>query len=268
MKSTASLDVSRLNDDVKAYLQDEACKLIYLQSCQSTNAECMQASEHGTVVLAERQTAGRGRRGRDWYSPASGNVYCSIGLNKSLPADFLGLISLLAGVSIAQVLEEFSYPDISLKWPNDILCQGKKLGGILIETQALAEDQFFLVIGFGLNINLDAKASDYIDQPAISLSMLGKQQINRQSLLAGLIGRIMSSIIGFEQQGALSLLAEFERFDAFRGRQVNLVTPSQTINATYLGLESNGQIRVRTEQGVQTFAAAEISLRQDTHAAD
>jgi len=117
-------------------VSDAPLNLVYLDECESTNIECMQQAVHNTIVIAESQSAGRGRRGRQWYSPVEQNIYCSIGLNKTIKAEYLGLISLQVAVCIVNVLREQGYSEVGLKWPNDILCQGKKLGGILIETKA------------------------------------------------------------------------------------------------------------------------------------
>ena len=268
MNTSINVDVSKLNSAINTYLGEQIVNLIHMQSCQSTNMECMRLAQHGAVVIADQQIAGRGRRGRQWHSPANENIYCSIGIKKKIPANLLGLISLQTGVSIAQVLEELSIPDISLKWPNDILFKGKKLGGILIEAQALAPDEFFLVIGFGLNINLNHKDEESIDQPAASLSMTGKGPFPRATLLVSLIGRILQAVNGFSQHSVAALIDRFERFDILRGEEVKVVTSKQSMHATYLGIEPNGHVRVQTAQGEQSFAAAEISLRQVAHVTD
>jgi BirA family biotin operon repressor/biotin-[acetyl-CoA-carboxylase] ligase len=228
----------------------------------------MQLASHGSVVIAEQQTAGRGRRGKRWHSPQSDNIYCSLGVKKKFQPSHLGLISILVGVSIARVLSAQGYSEIGLKWPNDILLKGKKLGGILIETQALGEDMFYLVIGFGLNMTLDPSALIHIDQPAIGLTQVDSCCVNRQVLLSSLISGILGSLKNFEIEASTLLLDEFSHFDEFRGKQVQVITQAGILNGVYLGLESTGQLKVRTDQGIMSFAAAEISLRKVSNVID
>lgn len=261
MTAFPQLDETLLKTEVEACLQGECINLSYMQSCASTNLECLQRARHGTVVVAEQQTAGRGRRGKTWFSPHCSNIYCSIGVNKTLPPTHLGLLSIVVGVSIAQVLTECGFAEVSLKWPNDILYLGKKLGGILIETRALGDDDFFLVIGFGLNMNLDEAFRQQIDQPTTGLNHIKQHAVERQQLLPMFISRIMQGIKEFEIDSASALFEAFHGFDALRGRQVRVTTAKETITGTYQGLESTGQVQVETEQGLRSYAAAEISLR-------
>ena len=121
------------------------------------------------------------------------------------------------------------------------------------------------MIGFGLNVNLSNSDLENIDQPVASLSMADQGKIPRQVILMKLISQIMQAVTVFGPDSALGLLDEFKHFDRLKGEQVTVVTSRQNINATYLGLESNGHVCVQTEQGVQTFAAADISLRQARH---
>lgn len=258
------LDSDQLQGDIELCLEGEPVRISYLQSCQSTNVECMRMAQHGSVVIAEKQTAGRGRRGRLWISPDSENIYCSIGLDKSMPAEFLGMISLQVGLSITQVLNAGGYTGVSLKWPNDILLQGKKLGGVLIETRVKAVDEFYLVIGFGLNINLPPLHQQHIDRPVISLHQVFPQPISRQQLLPQLVSHIYTSVSALDRNAMPALIEEFTHLDCFMGRQVEVLNGEHKITGIYSGLEENGQIKIKTEQGMQVFSAAEISLREST----
>jgi len=257
------LDVQKLRQAIHATIPGEL-NLHYLQSCDSTNSVCLQQAQHQTVVIAEQQTAGRGRRGNQWYSPRSENIYCSIGLKKTLQGEYLGLISLQVGVCIAQTLSQQGYRDISLKWPNDILVGGQKLGGILIESRPLSRYEFFLAIGFGLNVNLDEADRKLIGQPVTSLQQLSAVAPDRQVLLGLLIARIMQDVMDFDLHRIDELLAQFNRFDRFQGRQVVAKTRTDCISGKYLGLHRTGQVLLETARGVQMFSAADISLREDS----
>ena len=257
-----ALNITALKADIKQTVGEDLIDVVYLPSCQSTNTESMNLSRHGSVVLTEKQTAGRGRRGNNWHSPDSQNIYCSIGLNKAIAAEYLGLMSLVVGVSIVESLQSLGVEDVSLKWPNDILLQGKKLGGVLIETKALSRDEFYLAIGFGLNVNLSQQECDGIGQPATSLNQLKDVTVNRHQLLVALISKIFQQSLMFEVDSINHLIEQFNQFDSFRGKEVIVKTRTEEIVGVTLGLERTGWLKVQTEQGVQSFSAAEISLRQ------
>lgn len=242
-------------------LPDSSIELICVDQCESTNQLCAGLARHGAVVVAEQQTAGRGRRGNRWHSSESGNIYCSMGIEKRLPGASLGLLSLTVGVSIARVLHAEGVSAVRLKWPNDILLQGAKLGGILIENRMLSPDNFFLVIGFGLNLQLEPVTLQAIDQPAIALNHVLPEPVDRQQLLAKLIAEIFRNLNAFQPEDAQSLIEEFSELDHFHGQAVRIRVDADEIEGHYLGIEEDGQLLVRTTKGEQRFAAAEISLR-------
>ncbi len=256
------LDPAALQRDVDQQLGIGLVSLTYHQSCASTNSECMQQGRHGAVVIAERQTAGRGRRGNHWHSSSADNIYCSLGIDKTIPGEYLGLVSLQVGISIAEVLHEFGYPEVNLKWPNDVLLLGRKLGGILTETRAKSPDQFFLVIGLGLNTTQDSSTLRAIDRPAISLAEVSNGPIDRQCLLARLVPSILNAVDELEPANADALVERFISFDGLHGQAVRVQTRQQAIAGVYHGLEKTGQIKIATENGLQSFAAADISLRE------
>ncbi|MCP4075061.1 MAG: biotin--[acetyl-CoA-carboxylase] ligase [Gammaproteobacteria bacterium] len=257
-----ALNITALQAEIEQTVGDDVTEFFYLPSCQSTNTESMNLGRHRSVVLAEKQTAGRGRRGNNWYSPGSQNIYCSIGINKTIAAEYLGLISLVVGICIVESLQNLGVDDVSLKWPNDILLQGRKLGGVLIETRALSQDEFYLAIGFGLNINLTQQECDNIGQPAISLNQLHEVTFSRHQLLVVLVSNILQQSMLFEVDSIDHLIEQFNRFDSFSGKEVIVKTRTEEIAGVTLGLERTGWLKVQTEQGVQSFSAAEISLRQ------
>lgn len=266
--SSEQLDPVGLERQIAEQLGNSVIQIKYLQQCESTNVECMQLETHGGVVIAEQQTAGRGRRGRVWHSRAIQNIYCSIGIEKALLPEFLGLLSLQVGVCVAEVLHGMGFHEVSLKWPNDILLKGRKLGGVLTETRANGADNFFLVIGLGLNTTLDADSLSDIDRPAISLGDVTSEPLDRQKLLAGLISHIFRSIDRFKPKHAGALIEQFTNHDSLYRRRVSVFEQDKVISGLYRGLDRTGQIQIETEQGLQSYAAAEISLREGARAAD
>ena len=259
--STLQVAIERLLNEPVGVLQ-------YLSSCDSTNRRCLQQGGHKTIVIAQQQTAGRGRRGRQWLSPAGQNIYCSIGLVKKLPAQYLGLISLCVGVSIAQVLQQQGFIGSGLKWPNDIVAGEHKLGGILIETKPISDDEFYLVIGFGLNVALDESTLASIDQPAISLQQLTSELPDTHRLCSELVAAVMQNVMHFDGSKVDDLLQQFACFDQYHNREVVVKTRSGTLTGRYRGVHRSGQLQLETAQGLQLFSAAEISLRTQTGSAD
>ena len=136
MKASRLFDEVALRADIERALAAHDPVLEYHPSCASTNQRCMQLDRHAAFVIADQQTQGRGRRGRSWHSPAARNLYASVGIVVDLPASALGLVSLLVGTSCAETIAAAGFRSVTLKWPNDILLQGRKLGGILIEISA------------------------------------------------------------------------------------------------------------------------------------
>ena len=255
-------DQHRLRSELGSALPQYPLELVYLESCDSTNRQCMQRAQDGLIVISEHQSAGRGRRGKQWISPQAQNLYASIGLSKSLPPQYLGLISLLVGVSIADSLRQNGYQGVALKWPNDILLEGKKLGGILIETRAKSAQEFYLVIGIGLNLHLSQLDQQQIDQPAIALSQVSDVSCDPQQLVTDVLGKVYQSVREFEVVQSNTLLQRFNDFDYLKGKPVLVKTLSEEINGNYAGVQADGQVCISVAEQLRSFAAAEISIRE------
>ncbi len=236
----------------------------YRHDTESTNADVLQYHadyRREVVAFSESQRAGRGRRGRQWLSPSARNIYCTIGINKEIPANSQGLLSIVTGLALCRALRQSVDATISLKWPNDVLCEGRKLGGILIESRPLDDDRFFFAIGFGLNIFMNAAELDEIPQPATSLAQIAASQIDRTQVLMNSIDSVIHSVRTFEPGAVENLIAEFERFDAFRGLPVEVTIGENLVTGINRGITSSGQLQLETKHGIEIHSAAEISLR-------
>lgn len=236
----------------------------YRPNTESTNADALEyhnIHQREVVAFSEAQSAGRGRRGRQWISPFARNIYCTVGIAKEIPANRQGLLSIVTGLALCQALRQSADAEISLKWPNDVLCDGRKLGGILIESRALGEDHFFFAIGFGVNIYMDADELAEIPQPATSLEQIAASQVDRTQVLMNTIDSVIDSIRAFESDAVQGLVHEFERFDAFNGLPVEVVTAGSRIAGINRGITVDGQLQLETEQGIEVHSAADISLQ-------
>lgn len=168
---------------------------------------------HGEVhvVVADYQTAGHGQNGRVWQSPPKQNIYLSVlyPFFKS-PSHVQGL-SLAVGVSLIQSLEKLGIHDLKLKWPNDIFYQGKKLAGILVETTCIEKESCAVVVGIGLNVNMDFNQK--IDQPWTSLKIMSKKLWDREELRVAIVKDLLESLNIFEEKGYEAFHENFLKYE-------------------------------------------------------
>jgi len=236
----------------------------YLQSTESTNADVLryqQQHQREVVAVSESQTAGRGRRGRQWLSPFARNIYCTIGITKEIPASRQGLLSIVTGLALCRALQQSVDTTVGLKWPNDLLFDGRKLGGILIESRPLGETKFYFAVGFGLNVFLNDEELAEIPQPATSLVQIAETGVDRTRVLIAAIDSVIQSIRNFDHGEALELINEFAQFDALHDHPIEVIVGDSRIRGINRGITSTGQLQLETEQGMEIHSAAEISLR-------
>jgi len=258
--SSGSIDAEALAGFAAARGLDWICR----ETTASTNADVLQhfdRERREVVAVSGAQTAGRGRRGRDWHSPPGRNIYCTLGLLKSVPPNRQALVGIATGVALCRSLRASSGAEVQLKWPNDLLLRGAKLGGILTESRAHGE-QFFFAIGFGLNLALDDADHDVIGQPAASLELAAGGPVERDPLLMALLDAVLADVRGLDAADEAGLAREFARFDAFHGREVEVVDGAgRRVRGIDRGIAGDGQLRLETGDGLESFSAAEISLR-------
>jgi len=237
-----------------------------LDSVDSTNAELMRRAEQGCssglVCTAELQTAGRGRRGRQWVSPYASNLYLSLLWEFSQGAAALEGLSLAVGVAVARALRACAVPDVQLKWPNDVLYRGAKLGGILLEMRGDTAGSCQVVIGVGLNVSMPAAAAGAIDQAWTDIKTItANQHPGRNRQLAALLNELLPLAADFEQQGFSHWREAWQSLDAFDGVAVVLNTGSAQLGGIARGVDERGALQLETTTGVQSVYGGEISLR-------
>jgi len=227
-----------------------------LPQLDSTNTELMRRARAGrgepVLLVAEQQTAGRGRLGRAWHSSPGDSLTFSLGLALA-PADWSGL-SLAVGASVADSL----HPDIVLKWPNDLWLAERKLGGILIETASFgdgAAGSRYAVIGIG--INLAPRAGDGLSTPPAALREL-LPELDAPAVLQRIAGPLVRDLQRFERQGFAAFQDRFQRRDALRGRPVQL---SDGTAGVAQGVDACGSLLVHTAAGLQPVSSSEVSVR-------
>jgi BirA family biotin operon repressor/biotin-[acetyl-CoA-carboxylase] ligase len=226
----------------------------------STNRVAMELGyalePEGAVVLAEEQTAGRGRAGRSWHSERGAGLYVTLLLRPRLSPVQAPLLTMLAGLSAHAAIEAQSGLDAELKWPNDLLMSGKKVGGILTEMHAEPTQVRFVIIGIGINTNQEKFPAD-ISAHATSLRKESGRTHSRLELLVRLLTEFESDYNRFLREGPSYVVKRFEAASHFAsGKRVRVETGHETYFGTTAGLTSEGLLRVKREDGETTTVIA------------
>ena len=239
-------------------------KCRYKLVTSSTNDDALdffQQNQQACIALAEMQTAGKGRRGKQWVSPFARNIYCTVGMLKSIQASNLGLLSIVTGIALCQALETSGVDGVQVKWPNDLYYRQQKLGGILIESRPVNTDEYFVAIGFGINVMMRADDLAAIPQAATSIKMINSEAALRDAILFEAIKQVVAKIDDFDEAGIPRVIDEFNAHDALYGQAICATTAEHSVNGMNAGINSVGQLQLDSEQGRVTFTAAEISLK-------
>ena len=233
------------------------------ESLDSTNAESLRAIDRGQtapfVILAERQLAGRGRRGRKWVSPFAENIYYSLVLRMDGGMRQLEGLSLVVGLAVLSALREMGIERVGLKWPNDVLVGNKKIAGILLELVGDPADVCHLVIGIGINANM--RVASEVDQAWTSVFLESGKAINRNSLVSSLNQSLLTYLKRHESSGFAAIQAEWESNHLWQGREVSLIAGVHQVDGTVMGIDQQGALRLRVEGEEKVFSGGELSLR-------
>jgi BirA family biotin operon repressor/biotin-[acetyl-CoA-carboxylase] ligase len=237
----------------------------------STNSYLVEHSHNnaasGFVCFAEHQTAGKGRRGRQWVSPYGSNIYVSIlwRFQQGGIASTAGL-SLAIGVAVIRALKQHNINDVGLKWPNDIYSQGKKLGGILIEVSGESDGPCAAVIGLGLNLFLPEIQAQTITQAWTDLTKTsGENPLLRNKLAGTVLNHILAIVNGFETVGIRAYLDEWRSYDCLKGKSATLFIGQQQVEGIVEGIDDNGLLLIKKSDGsIQAFASGEVSFNAST----
>jgi|SRR3990167_4715238 len=235
-----------------------------LPTVDSTNAEALRRLAGGQVppfiVLAERQTSGRGRRGRNWVSPFGENVYYSLALQVDGGMRQLEGLSLVVGLALLRALRIAGVVAAGLKWPNDVLVDGRKMAGILLELSGDPADVCHVVIGIGVNVNMLADKGA-IDQPWTSMRAELGRLVDRNEFVCELT-RQLSLYLGVHEKHGFSVLKdEWQENHLWQGRHVTLAMGANPVEGVVLGVDQTGAIRLRVAGVEQNFSGGELSLR-------
>jgi BirA family biotin operon repressor/biotin-[acetyl-CoA-carboxylase] ligase len=256
-------DPLMLLDAEKIAVSTPGWPISIFDSIDSTNAEALRAVDHGQtapfLVLAERQVSGRGRRGRKWASPFAENLYYSLVLRIDGGMRRLEGLSLVVGLAVMQTLRKAGVPDAGLKWPNDVLVGDKKIAGILLELVGDPADVCHVVLGIGINVNM--QATDEVDQRWTSVRLESGRICDRNVLAAELNSQLRAYLQRHESEGFSGLQAEWEANHLWQGRPVSLIAGVNQIEGVVQGIDNQGALRLKVNGVEKVFSGGELSLR-------
>jgi len=235
-------------------------KIYYFEGVPSTMDTAMnlgiKGAAEGTVVIAESQTKGRGRLGRNWFSPKYKGIYFSVILRPKLLPSKVSILTLLAAVSVSEAIKKVTGVDIQIKWPNDILFENKKLGGILTELNAEMDKVNFVVIGIGLNVNNDKKS---LISGATSLREKLAQNTNRIELLQEVLRRIEANYSLLQHKGSKAIAEKWRELATTLHKRVKVYSQNEHVEGEAVDIDSDGALLIRNDSGLtQKVTAGDV----------
>lgn len=249
-------------------VREQLAELVVFSVTDSTNTRAMARAaegQSGYLCLAEQQTAGRGRRGRQWVSPFGRNLYLSVTWGFDGGAAQLEGLSLAVGVAICQVLESFGIPSIGLKWPNDVLWRERKLAGVLLEMTGDPAGACQVVVGIGLNVSMPEVSAAQIDQPWVDLDTVcasqGQVRPERNRLAARLIDALVHLLDDYHREGFAAWRSDWLRRDAFADRPVVIRAGNHTTEGVARGVDVGGALRLESAGQIMLCHGGELSMR-------
>lgn len=263
------LDERSLLANLPALARDRLRRLTVAEEIESTNEALLDVADlpagRFDACLAEFQARGRGRRGREWVSPFGAGLCLSVSWRFSEAPSQLSALSLAAGVAVRRALAQHGVADARLKWPNDILHAGRKLGGILCELRAEVAGPAYVVIGVGINVTLPERVRRGIEagglQP-MALADLGLAALpSRSALAASLIGQLALVLVEFEQAGFGPFLEEWRTADALAARPVRLQHGEQVVDGIARGIDQDGALLLEAGGRLERVVSGEVTVR-------
>ena len=241
----------------------------------STNSQVMRRFQEGSInplaVLAEKQTAGRGRRGRVWHSPFAGSIYLTIGWIFTEGVAALEGLSLIVGLKVVEVLQRIGASDLQLKWPNDVYWHQRKLAGILIDVQGDPAGVCQVAIGIGINVNLQEAQNSFIDQPWVDLvTVIGDKPTSRNQLVAALLNELIPVLKTLPDKGFSAYQEQWQAYDLCYGHSVIVHSGNSFVTGRACGVNSQGAYGIDLAEGasdaekqsvIHYVNGGEISLR-------
>ena len=213
------------------------------------------------IVLSEMQTAGRGRRGREWVSPFAANIYLSLLWSLGISMGETSGLSLVVAISVAKVLQSYGVDNVKLKWPNDIYVGTKKISGVLLEIRGESNSPCQAIVGIGVNVNMPSNAAESIDQQWTDINSVVGLEIDRNKFSAAILKELIPRFKKFSLEGFPVFIDEWNELDFLIGKPVSIDGHMKIKNGIARGVEQNGALRIESENKVELLFSGEVSVR-------
>ncbi len=241
------------------------CEIHYFESVDSTNTKAKELAEQGhpqgTLVVAERQTLGKGRRGRQWESPAGDGIFMTMVLKPDINPNNASMLTLVTALATARAITVVTGEPAQIKWPNDIVMDGRKIVGILTEMSAQFDYISHIVIGVGINVHNDTFPEE-IAQTAGSLYLVCGRRFHRASLIEAFLEEFERMYeIYLQTEDMTGLQKEYESMLANKGRQVRVMDPKDSFEGRAMGITKKGELIVDTWESRKMVSSGEVSVR-------
>jgi len=262
---SATMNIERLQEELQTKRFGK--KIVFLHETVSTNDFAKKLARYGaaegTVVIAEAQTAGRGRLGREWFSP-KGGLYFSIVLRPKLRANEAVKLVFVASLAVAKVLDEVYGLRVETKWPNDVLVNGRKICGILSEMNTVGEKVNYVIVGVGINVNTEVQKK-FPEELRIATTSL-KNELCRKIRLGEMFRIVLERLDEIHKQflkeGFVSVLARWKKYAYFLGCHIDVTCQCEKLSGLASDVDSDGTLIVKLEDGtVKHVSTGDISLR-------
>jgi len=252
-------------DEIRAALDSEM-NLTVLREIDSTNRYLGDRARQGVNgpegCLAEYQTAGRGRHGKNWFSPFASGLCISFLWTTHNPLQKWNGLTLALGTAIADIIEQRGVQGLGLKWPNDLYWTQRKLAGLLIESIARPDGMIHLIIGLGINIHIPPGTLDMLDQPWTDLTQAGWNPCSRNQLAANLLTGLAKTLRNFETNGLAPFLELWRARDILNGKNLSIqISAGQNISGIGAGIDDQGALQIYHGATIRSFSSGEVSLR-------
>ena len=238
-------------------------KIFSFQSIDSTNNRArvlaVGGEREGTLVVAEEQTAGRGRQGRTWVASAGENLMFSLILRPGIPPDKLNILPLGIAVAVAHGVQRFTSLPVYCKWPNDLLLHGRKFAGILMESALNTRGFEYVIVGIGVNVNQET-FPDPLQQRATSLALHAGHHLDRIGLLRAILESLEKEYDSYDSGGIENILPSWLALAPIIGKRITAEMQGVTVSGTVSGISSGGGLQLHTDAGDLTLLAGDVTI--------
>jgi BirA family biotin operon repressor/biotin-[acetyl-CoA-carboxylase] ligase len=263
------LDASRISADLAPHVVERLGAVEILEQVDSSNSWLLNQPRceigAGRACLAEIQTAGRGRRGRQWMAPPTGSLCLSLAWHFPRISPDMSCLSLACGIAVVRALEQLGVEGVSIKWPNDLMWQDRKLAGLLVEMRSDGSGSGYVIIGLGLNLDLGTLAGEistgWGGAPVDLAAVVPDRVPGRNALAAAVLNSLTDILLAFSESGFAGLREQWQRLDGLKGRQVKVQNEAGVLLGTVLGVDDSGALRLMMDGEEVQCVAGEVSVR-------